>query len=163
MAFSGRIARSRCGLRRHGRSRRKLAGIAKGLATDAALAAKFAMFNALTKGEPLCGAEPLPRPGWRLRRFLRRRPLPRRRAPRPGARRLWRGRAVALMAMTAVLVGGLLLSLAVRPAGRTCMMLTSAGTSASAPAIPTSVVAAGRPAPVGGDHAPLCPAYPAKK
>ena len=52
MALPDRITRPRRGLRGRWRLRRRLAGIAKGLTKDATLAAKFAMFNALTKGEP---------------------------------------------------------------------------------------------------------------
>ena len=52
MALPDRITRPRRGLRGRWRLQRRLAGIAKGLAKDATFAAKFAMFNALTKGEP---------------------------------------------------------------------------------------------------------------
>ena len=64
MALPDRIIRPRRGLRGRWRLRRRLAGIRKGLAKDATLAAKFAMFNALNKGEPPSGAEPLPHFRW---------------------------------------------------------------------------------------------------
>ena len=177
MALPDRITRPRRGLGGRWRLRRRLAEIAKGLAKDATLAAKFAMFNALTKGEPPSGPEPLRRPGWRLRlpRFgwpltlLVARSRPARNGPgrRPVA---WRGRVVAIAAMAAVIVGTVLLSSLLRPAARTCVMLASAGTQASASAAPSK---AGQPAaatvpgePVGGfarGPGSACPAYPAKK
>lgn len=147
MALPDRIARSRAGVRGRWRLRRQLTAITRGLAKDTALAAKFAMFNALTKGEPASGAEPLRRPGWRLPRFGW--PL--------------RGPAVAIAAMTAVLVAGLLFSLAMRPVARTCLMLASAGSPATA--APAAAPAASSQ-PVGGvarARAPACAAYPAKK
>ena len=192
MALPDRITRPRRGLRGRWRLRRRLAGIAKGLAKDATLAAKFAMFNALTKGEPPSGAEPLRRPGWRPRLppfgwpltllVARSRPAgnrPGRNRPgrnRPGRNRpgrklvAWQGRVVAIAAIAAVIVGTLLLSSLLRPAARTCLMLASSGTQASASAAPST---AGQPAattvpgePVGGfarGPGSTCPAYPAKK
>src|SRR5580700_4979752 len=177
MALPDRIIQPRRGLRGRWRLRRRLAGIAKGLAKDATFAAKFAMFNALTKGEPPSGAEPLRRLGGRLRlpRFgwpltllvARSRPA----GNRPGRKSVaWQGRVVAIAAMAAVIVGTLLLSSLLRPAARPCLMLASAGTQASASAAPST---AGQPAattvpgePVGGfarGPGSACPAYPAKK
>jgi hypothetical protein len=187
MALPDRITRPRRGLRGRWRLRRRLAGIARGLAKDATLAAKFAMFNALTKGEPPSGAEPLRRPGWRPRlppfgwplTLLVPRSRPGRNRPgrnRPSrsrpARKLlgWQGRIVAIAAIAAVIVGTVLLSSLLRPAARTCLMLASAGSQASASAAPAT---AGQPAaatvpgePVGGfarGPGSACPAYPAKK
>jgi len=168
MALPDRTAGSRRGPRGRWRLRRKLAGISRGLGKDAALAAKFSMFNALTKGEPVSGAEPLPRLRWRLPQFGW--PLTLLAARRvPGRKRLaWRGRAIAIAAMTAVIVGTLLLTSLLRPTARSCLMLASAGTQASA--APST---AGQPAtasipgvPVGGfarGPGSTCPAYPAKK
>jgi hypothetical protein len=173
MALPDRITRPRRGLRGRWRLRRRLAGIAKGLTKDATLAAKFAMFNALTTGEPPSGAEPLPR--FRLPRFgwpltlLVARSRPARNGPgrRPVA---WRGRVVAIAAMAAVIVGTVLLSSLVRPTARTCLMLASSGTQASASAAPSTVgqpTAATVPGePVGGfarGPGSTCPAYPIKK
>jgi hypothetical protein len=72
--------------------------------------------------------------------------------------------------MAAVIVGTVLLSSLLRPAARTCLMLASSGTQASASAAPSK---AGQPAaatvpgePVGGfarGSGSTCPAYPAKK
>ncbi|HET6190825.1 MAG TPA: hypothetical protein VFE59_27965 [Trebonia sp.] len=177
MALPDRITRPRRGLRGRWRLRRRLAGIAKGLAKDATLAAKFAMFNALTRGEPPSGAEPLRRPGWRPRlpRFgwpltllvARSRPARNGRARKPVA---WRGRVIAIAAVATVIVGTLLLSSLLPPAARPCLMLASAGTQASASAAPSK---AGQPAaatvpgePVGGfarGPGSTCPAYPIKK
>jgi hypothetical protein len=175
MALPDRISRPRRGPRGRWRLRRQLAGITKGLAKDATLTAKFAMFNALNKGEPPSGAEPLPWFRWRLPRFgwpltlLVARSRPARNGPgrRPVA---WRGRVVAIAAMAAVIVGTVLLSSLLRPAARTCLMLASSGTQASASAAPSK---AGLPAaatvpgePVGGfarGSGSTCPAYPAKK
>lgn len=167
MALPDRINRPRRGLRGRWRLRRQLAGIANGLAKDARLAAKFSMFNALTKGEPPSGAEPLRRP-WRLPKFGW--PLTLLAARRgPGRKRTrWVGRAAAIAAMAAVIVGTLLLSSLLRPTARTCMMLASAGAQASA--APSK---AGQPAaatvpgePVGGfarGPGSACPAYSVKK
>ncbi len=167
MALPGRINRPRRGLRGRWRLRRELAGIKKGLAKDATLAAKFAMFNALTKGEPPSGAEPLRRP-WRLPKFgwpltllaARKRPA---RKPHP-----WRARVVAIAAMAVVIVSTLLLSSLLRPAARTCLMLASAGAQASAAPSragqPSAATVPGEP--VGGfarGPGSTCPAYPAKK
>ncbi len=167
MALPDRSARTRAALHGRWRLRRELAGITRGLAKDAALAAKFAMFNQLTRGEPPSGAEPLPRFRWRLPTFgwpltL----LAARHGPdtKPAA---WRGPALAMVAMVAVLIAGLLFSLAMRPAARTCLMLASAGARAAASATPSK---AGQPAtasvPGGGfprGPGSTCPAYPAKK
>ena len=177
MALPDRISRPRRGPRGRWRLRRQLAGITKGLAKDATLAAKFAMFNALNKGEPPTGAEPLPWFRWRLPRFgwpltlLIARSRPARSGPgrRPVA---WRGRAVAIAAMAAVIVGMVLLSSLLRPTARTCLMLASSGTQASASASaapskagqPTGATVPGEP--VGGfarGPGSTCPAYPAKK
>lgn len=178
MALPDRINRPRRGLRGRWRLRRQLAGIAKGLTKDARLAAKFAMFNALTRGEPPSGAEPLPRLrprlpqfGWPLtllfarNRSARNRPA-RNRPPRKLA--AWQGRVIAIVAIAVVITSTLLLSSLLRPAARTCLMLASAGASASA-----APAKAGQPAattapgePVGGfarGPGSTCPAYPAKK
>jgi hypothetical protein len=182
MALPDRITRPRRGLRGRWRLRRRLAGIAKGLAKDATFAAKFAMFNALTKGEPPSGAEPLRRPGGRPRlppfgwplTLLVARSRPTGNGPGrngPGRKRVaWQGRVVAIAAMAAVIVGTLLLSSLLRPAARPCLMLASAGTQASASAAPSK---AGQPTaatvpgePVGGfarGPGSTCPAYPVKK
>jgi len=188
MAWPDRTNRPRRGLRGRWRLRRQLAGIANGLAKDARLAAKFAMFNALTKGEPASGAEPLPRLrprlpqfGWPLTllvariRLARSRPAgkgPARRAParRGPARKqpVWWGRVIAIAAMAAVITGTLLLSSMLRPAARTCMMLASAGAqAAAAPSTAGQPAAATVPGePVGGfarGPGSACPAYPVKK
>jgi len=118
MALPDRSARSRRGLRGRWRLRRQLAGIANGLANDARLAAKFAMFNALTKGEPVSGAEPLPQLrlpefGWPLTLlFARNRRARNRPARNRPARKLasWQGRVIAIAAMAAIITGTLLLS-----------------------------------------------------
>lgn len=173
MALPDRVNRPRRGLRGRWRLRRQLAGISSGLTKDARLAAKFAMFNALTKGEPVSGAEPLPRLQLRLPRFGW--PLTllfarRRTARKEPARKqpVWLGRVIAIAAIAAVITGTLLLSSLLRPATRTCLMLASAGAQASA--APSK---AGQPAtatvpgePVGGfarGPGSTCPAYPAKK
>jgi hypothetical protein len=173
MALPDRISRPRRGPRGRWRLRRQLAGITKGLAKDATLTAKFAMFNALNKGEPPSGAEPLPWFRWRLPRFgwpltlLVARSRPARNGPgrRPVA---WRGRVVAIAAMAAVIVGTVLLSSLLRPAARTCLMLASSGTQASAAPSKAGQPAAAtvRGEPVGGfarGPGSTCPAYPAKK
>ena len=181
MALPDRISRPRRGPRGRWRLRRQLAGITRGLAKDATLAAKFAMFNALNKGEPPSGAEPLPQFRWRLPPFgwpltlLFARSRPARNGPgrRPVA---WRGRVVAIAALAVVIAGTLLLSSLLRPAARTCLMLASSGTQASASASASASAAsskAGQPAaatvpgePVGGfarGPGSACPAYPAKK
>jgi len=173
MALPDRIIRSRRGLRGRWRLRRRLAGIRKGLAKDATLAAKFAMFNALNKGEPPSGAEPLPHFRRRLPRFgwpltlLAGRGRPAGNGPARN-RVAWRGGVIAIAAMAAVIVSTLLLSSMLRPVGRTCLMLASSGTQASA--APST---AGQPAPATGPGEPVggfargpgstCPAYPAKK
>lgn len=173
MALPDRIIRPRRGLRGRWRLRRRLAGIRKGLAKDATLAAKFAMFNALNKGEPPSGAEPLPRFRWQLPPFgwpltlLVGRGRPARN--RPGRKRVaWRGRVIAIAAMIVVIVSTLVLSSLLRPAARTCLMLASSGAQASA-----APAKAGQPTPpsvpgepVGGfarGPGSTCPAYPAKK
>jgi hypothetical protein len=171
MALPDRVARSRRGLGGRWRLRRQLAGISRSLAKDAALAGKFAMFNALTKGEPLSGAEPPRRPGRRPRRLPKFGwPLTLRAVRNGPARKThaWWGRVVAIAAMATVIVGTLLLSSLLRPTARTCLMLASAGSQASAaPAKagrPTSSAGAGQP--VGGlarGPGTACPAYPAKK
>jgi len=172
MAVPDRIAKTRRGLRGRWRLRRKLAGIANTLGEDATLAAKFAMFNALTKGEPPSGAEPLPRLRWRLPQFgwpLTLLAARHRRDGRDRKRPSWQGRAIAVAAMAAVVLGTLLLSSLLRPAAGRCMMLASSGTQASA--APSK---AGQPAaassipgePVGGfarGPGSACPAYPARK
>jgi len=178
MAVPDRIIRPRRGLRGRWRLRRRLAGIRKGLAKDATLAAKFAMFNALNKGEPPSGAEPLPHFRWRLPPFgwpltlLAGRGRPTRNRPTrngPARNRVaWRGGVIAIVAMAAVIVSTLLLSSMLRPVGRTCLMLASSGTQASAaPSTagqPNQVSVPGEP--VGGfarGPGSTCPAYPAKK
>jgi hypothetical protein len=173
MALPDRIIRPRRGLRGRWRLRRRLAGIRKGLAKDATLAAKFAMFNALNKGEPPSGAEPLPHLRWQLPPFgwpltlLAGRGRPARN--RPARNRVaWRGGVIAIAAMAAVIVSTLLLSSMLRPAGRTCLMLASSGTQASAaPSTAGQLTPVSVPGePVGGfarGPGSTCPAYPAKK
>jgi hypothetical protein len=178
MALPDRIIRPRRGLRGRWRLRRRLAGIRKGLAKDATLAAKFAMFNALNKGEPPSGAEPLPHFRWRLPPFgwpltlLAGRGGPARNGPArygPARNRVaWRGGVIAIAAMAAVIVSTLLLSSMLRPVGRTCLMLASSGSQASA-----APSGAGQPTPASVPGEPVggfargpgstCPAYPAKK
>ena len=173
MAVPDRIIRPRRGLRGRWRLRRRLAGIRKGLAKDAALAAKFAMFNALNKGEPPSGAEPLPHFRWRLPRFgwpltlLAGRGRPAGNGPARN-RIAWRGGVIAIVAMAAVIVSTLLLSSMLRPVGRTCLMLASSGTQASA--APSN---AGQPTPASVPGEPVggfargpgstCAANPARK
>ena len=173
MAEPDRIIRPRRGLRGRWRLRRRLAGIRKGLAKDAALAAKFAMFNALNKGEPPSGAEPLPHFRWRLPRFgwpltlLAGRGRPAGNGPARN-RIAWRGGVIAIVAMAAVIVSTLLLSSMLRPVGRTCLMLASSGTQASA--APSK---AGQPTPASVPGEPVggfargpgstCAANPARK
>jgi hypothetical protein len=173
MALPARGSRPRRGPRGRWRRRRQLARIRKSLEKDATLAAKFAMFNALNQGEPPSGAEPLPHFRWRLPRFgwpltlLAGRGRPARK--RPARNRVaWRGGVIAIVAMAAVIVSTLLLSSMLRPVGRTCLMLASSGTQASA--APST---AGQPTPVSVPGEPVggfargpgstCPAYPAKK
>jgi hypothetical protein len=173
MALPDRIIRSRRGLRGRWRLRRRLTGIRKGLAKDATLAAKFAMFNALNKGEPPSGAEPLPHFRWRLPPFgwpltlLVRRGGPARNGP-ARSRLAWRGHVIAIAAIAAVIVSTLVLSSMLRPVGRTCLMLASSGAQASAAPSkagqPTPAVVPGEP--VGGfarGPGSTCPANPAKK
>ena len=156
MALPDRISRPRRGPRGRWRLRRQLAGITKSLAKDATLAAKFAMFNALNKGEPPSGAEPLPQFRWRLPPFgwpltlLVARTAGQERAGQEtgrlaGPRRRHRGdgRRQSL--------GTLLLSSLLRPAARTCLMLASSGTQASASAAPSKA---------GERPPPQCPASP---
>jgi hypothetical protein len=156
MALPGRIARSLRGWPgNRARLRRKLAGIERGLATEARLASMFAMFNALTRGERPSGAEPFPSPARALWLSTR-----------------WLTRTVALLAMAAIIFGGLLLSSMVRPVDRSCLMLTANGRPVTLPvAAPVAVGAvgpsgvsgtAGRPAPGSTGHESGCPAYPAK-
>ena len=172
MAWPDRSNRPRRGLRGRWRLRRQLAGISSGLAKDARLAAKFAMFNALTKGEPASGAEPLPRLQLRLPRFGW--PLTllvdrRRRARKEpaGKQPVWWGHVITIAAIAAVITGTLLLSSLLRPATRTCLILASAGTQASAlskAGQPTAGTVPGEP--VGGfarGPGSTCPAYPSKK
>jgi hypothetical protein len=173
MALPARGSRPRRGPRGRWRLRRQLAGIRKSLAKDATLAAKFAMFNALNKGEPPSGAEPLPRFRWQLPPFgwpltlLVRRSRPARNAP--GRKRVaWRGRVIAIAALIVVIVSTLVLSSLLRPAGRTCLMLASSGAQASvAPSKAGQPTPASVPGePVGGfarGPGSTCPAYPAKK
>jgi hypothetical protein len=173
MALPARGSRPRRGPRGRWRLRRQLAGIRKSLAKDATLAAKFAMFNALNKGEPPSGAEPLPRFRWQLPPFgwpltlLVGRGRPARNAP--GRKRVaWRGRVIAIAAMIVVIVSTLVLSSLLRPVGRTCLMLASSGAQASAaPSTTGQPTPASVPGePVGGfarGPGSTCPAYPAKK
>jgi hypothetical protein len=115
----------------------------------------FAMFNALTRGERPSGAEPLPRPARALWLSTR-----------------WLTRTAALLALTAIIIGGLLVSSMVRPMGRSCLMLAANGRPVTIPvAAPVAVGAsgvsgasgaAGRTAPASTGHASDCPAYPAK-
>lgn len=146
--WPGRIARSLPAVRGKGRLRRQLARIEQALESESRLASMFAMFNALNRGERPSGAEPLPR--------------------RSGWRRVWLTPAAALLAMAAVVIGGLLLGSGLRPVSQACMMLAAQGTPAAAPAaVPMiapveSARAPSRPAASGASGA-LCPAYPAKK
>ena len=156
MALPDRITRPRRGLRGRWRLRRRLAGIAKGLAKDATFAAKFAMFNALTKGEPASRR----RTAAAARRATAAATVrlaadtPRRQEAAagnrparngPGRKRVaWQGRVVAIAAMAAVIVGTLLLSSLLRPAARPCLMLASSGTQASASAAPSNASQPGR-------------------
>lgn len=127
-----------------GRSRRRLTGIEGTLAADTRLASMFAMFNALNRGEPARGPDPLPRSGWR-------------------AQWPWLSRVAALVAMVAVIVGGLLLSSAMRPVVRSCLILSPAGAPVTVPVgAPAARAAPSRPAFYRG-HVPLCRAYPANK
>jgi len=154
MALPGRVARALRALRGHGRARRQLARIERALESEPRLAAMFATFNRLCRGERPSGAEQFPRRfGW------------------PRARALLTP-TIALAAMVVVIVGGLLLTASLHPPSRPCMMLTAAGTPAAAPvAVPMAAPAASSSArPVGGvartadsSHAPLCSAYPADK
>ena len=170
MTLPARGARPRRGLRGRWRLRRRLVGIRKSLAKDATLTAKFAMFNALTRGEPPSGAEPLRQPGWRPRLPPFGWPLTLLAArDRPGRKRpAWRGRVIAIVAMTAVIVGTVLLSSLLRPAARPCLMLASAGAQASAaPAKAGQSIPGLLPGePAGGLDRGLgstCSANPAKK
>src|ERR1700733_3277588 len=132
MALPDRISRPRRGPRGRWRLRRQLAGITRGLAKDATLAAKFAMFNALNNGEPPSGAEPLPQFRWRLPPFgwpltlLVARNRPARNGPgrRPVA---WRGRVVAIAALAVVIAGTLLLSSLLRTAAPAGLKLAPPG------------------------------------
>jgi hypothetical protein len=175
MALPARGSRPRRGPRGRWRRRRQLAGIRKSLEKDATLAAKFAMFNALNKGEPPSGAEPLPRFRWRLPPFGWPLTLLVARGQRarngPARKRVaWRGRVIAIVAIATVIVSTLLLSSMLRPVGRTCLMLASSGAQASASAAPSN---AGQPTPASVPGEPVggfargpgstCPAYPAKK
>jgi hypothetical protein len=178
MALPDRGTRPRRGLRGRWRLRRQLAGITKSLAKDATLTAKFTMFNALNKGEPPSGAEPLPHFRWRLPPFgwpltllAGHGRMARNRTARNGPARnrvAWRGRVIAIAAMAAVIVSTLLLSSLLRPVGRTCLMLASSGSQASAAPSragqPTGATVPGEP--VGGfarGPGSTCPAYPVKK
>jgi hypothetical protein len=155
MALPGRIARFRRGWPGNGRLRRKLAGIERGLATETRLAAMFAMFNALTRGERPSGAEPLPRrhgATWALR------------APGLSERSTrWLTRSAALLAMAALIVGGLLVTAGIRPPERTCLMLTAGGTPVTLPAAaPGAVGSSDRTAAASGGRESFCSAYPKK-
>ena len=151
MPLPGRIARSLRGWPGNAaRLRRKLAGIERGLATEARLASMFAMFNALTRGERPSGAEPLPRPAratWLSLRVMT--------------------RVAAMLAMAAVVAGSLLLTSRTRPVDRSCMMLTANGTAVTVPVTAAGSTsgapgATARSVAVGPGHESLCPAYPAK-
>jgi hypothetical protein len=155
MALPGRIARFRLSWLGNGRLRRKLAGIERGLATEARLASMFAMFNALTRGERPSGAEPLPRSGraaWALR------------APTLSVRSArWLTRAAALLAMAAIIAGGLLVTAGIRPPDRSCLMLTAGGTPVTLPvAAPVAAGTSDRTAVASTGHESYCPAYPKK-
>jgi hypothetical protein len=154
MAWPGRIARPLRGWPGNAaRLRRTLAGIERGLATEARLASMFAMFNALTRGERPSGAEPLPRPA---------------RATLLSLRMLTR--AAAVLAMAAMVAGSLLLTSRTRPVDRSCLMLAANGTTVTVPVTaagstsgaPGASGAAARSVAVGLGHESLCPAYPAK-
>jgi len=123
------------------------------LATDTRLASMFAMFNALNDGEPASGPDPLPQPGWPSSRWS----VP---ALAPGP---WVSRVAALVAMVAVIVGGVLLSAAVRPVVRSCLIITSAGATVAVPVSDSGARAGPAQRAVGRIHMPLCRAYPANK
>jgi len=151
MAWPGRLARSLRGWPGNAaRLQRKLAGIERGLATEARLASMFAMFNALTRGERPSGVESLPRPA---------------RATLLSPRVLTR--AAAVLAMAAVVVGSLLLTSRTRPVDRSCLMLAANGTTVTVPVTATESTSgvpgtAVRNVAVGLGNESLCPAYPAK-
>lgn len=118
-----------------GRIGRRLAGIEGALESEAKLATMFATFNAVTRGEPAMGPEPLPRPGWR-----------------PGLTLTgpWVSHVAVLLAMVAAMVGALLLSSATRPVMRSCLSLTANATPSAAQAGTSG-------------HGSRCPAYPTSK
>jgi hypothetical protein len=155
MALPGRIARFRLRWPGNGRLRRKLAGIERGLATEVRLASMFAMFNALTRGERPSGPESLSRSAraaWAL--------------PAPGlsARSArWLTRAAALLAMAALIAGGLLVTAGIHAPDRTCLMLTAGGRPVTLPvAAPVAVGTTDQTAAASSGHDSSCPAYPKK-
>jgi hypothetical protein len=110
----------------------------------------FTMFNALNRGERASGPERLPRSVW----------------ARP-----WLTRAAALLAMAALIAGGLLLSARTRPGLGTCLMLTAAGgtpvtvsgATSAASARTAGLGTAAGPGSGVSDHESPCATYPAKK
>jgi len=137
-----------------GRSRRRLTGMEAALATDTRLASMFAMFNALNQGEPASGPDPLPPSGWRPSGW----------APSgwsaPGRRA---SRVAALVAMMAVIVGGVLLSVALRPAMRSCVISTPSGATVAAPVSDSGARAGPALRAFSRGLVPACRAYPANK
>jgi hypothetical protein len=94
-----------------GRFRYKLAAIEGALqAGDPRLASKFAIFTALTEGEPAASAEPLSRPGWR---------------------RPWLAKTVTLLTIAAALAGSMVLGALMPQTIRSCVAVTTAVASAS--------------------------------
>jgi hypothetical protein len=137
-----------------GRSRRQLTGMEAALATDTRLASMFAMFNTLNQGEPASGPDPLPPSGWRPSGWA----LPGWLAPAPRA-----SRVAALVAMMAVIVGGVLLSVAVRPVVRSCVISTPAGAPVSAAVNDSGARAGPALRAFSRGLVPPCRAYPANK
>ncbi|HEY7263160.1 MAG TPA: hypothetical protein VH589_16945 [Trebonia sp.] len=132
-----------------GRSRRRLNGIEAALATDTRLASMFAMFNALNHGEPAWGPDPLPPSARLCSGWLA-----------PGQRA---SRVAALVAMMAIIVGGVLLSVAVRPVVRSCVISTPAGAPGTAAVSGSGARAGPALRAFSPGLVPLCRAYPANK
>ena len=73
------------------------------------------------------------------------------------------GRVAAMVAMVAVIVGGVLLGVAVRPMVRSCLIITPAGAPVTDSASDSGARAGPARRAVGRGHLPLCLAYPANK
>ncbi len=145
MTVGGRIRRLRRGLWGKGRFGRELAAIEGPLETEPRLASLFATFNQLASGERSAGPGPLPRSAWR---------------------RPWVTRTVMLLALAAVVAGGVLLSTMMRPVMRPCLVFTAAGRPVAVPQVtpsPAGLSPAGLRAGAGVSRGPACPAYPAGK